>query len=587
MALTNSPNSQPKRAPASAPTEERPARNWAAEGLAYAERVGRGEELVSKWVRLACERHLRDLAAAAAESYPYRFDESKANRAAKFISHLPHTKGDWAKQADNRITLEAWQCFMLSAIFGWVKKSSGLRRFRRAYICIPRKNGKTLIAAGVGLYMLSADGEYGAEVYCGATSKDQAWEVFEPAKLMIERSPRLRDLFGVRPGSENLYIAQTGSKMEPIIGNPGDGASPSCAITDEYHEHRSNLQVDAMHTGMGARSQPLGFIITTAGSTLGGPCHLFQRDCERMLDGTAPADDLFALIYTVDAEDDWTSELALRKANPNYGVSVDTSYLASQQQQAIQAARKQNTFKTKHLNVWVGANVAWLNMQKWAACADPRLTPAACAGLPCFMGADLSSKLDLASVARVYRKRIGKLDHYYVFGRHYCPEVRTREPELEKYAGWAIEGHLTTTPGQVIDYQTIADQALVDIREAQASEFGFDPWNAEKFAQDLVKAAPGLVAVEVPIQARYLSEPMKQLEALILDGRLHHDGDPVLAWCLGNVVAHADAKDNIFPNKEHAESKIDAALALLLAFSRALVSAPKVSVYASRGVLTL
>jgi len=557
-------------------------RNYAAIAHEYARAVVAGEIPACKWVKLACQRDIDDRAKL---DFAYVFDADAAAHACSFIEFLPHTKGDWAKRRE-QIVLEPWQCFGLCAIFGWLDRETRLRRYREAYWNVPRKNGKSLLAGGVGNYMLAADGEFGAEVYTGATSEKQDFEVFKPARLMIDRSPRVKELFGIRVGRKNLSIAATGSLFEPLIGNPGDGASPSCAIVDEYHQYRTDALVDTMRTGMGARSQPLLFIITTAGSNIAGPCHSFQRDAERVLDGSIERDELFAAIYTCDESDDWTSEAALRKANPNYGVSVLPRFLADQQKAAVQSARKQNIFKTKHLNMWVGANVSWLNLQQWKAQGDPLLKPAQFRGEPCFGASDLSSKLDLTASVKVFRKTIDKKQHYFVFGRYYVPAQLTLEPELERYAGWAHDGFLTTTPGAVIDYQTISDEAEADIKEFKICEWAFDPWNAEQFAQGLVKKTR-VTAVEVPQQVRCLSEPMKQLEALVVAGRLHHDGNPVLEWMIGNVVAHVDAKDNVFPNREKPESKIDGAVALIMALSRALVSAPKVSVYSTRGVLTL
>lgn len=544
---------------------------------------------VCKWVRLACERHLRDLERSADPAYPYVFDEARATRATRFIEELPHVKGDWARRQpgkDNRIRLEPWQCFVVCSIFGWLHRETRYRRFRLAYICVPRKNGKSILAGGVANYMLAADGEAGAEVYTGATCERQAWEVFRPARLMVDRTPRLKELFGIRVGARNLCTPADGGRFEPLVGDPGDGSSPSCGVVDEYHEHRTDKLFDSLKTGMGARTQPLLLTITTAGSNIAGPCHSFQRDVEKVLDGAVERDELFGIIYTIDDADDWQSESALVKANPNYGVSVYAEFLRSEQKAAIASSRKQNVFKTKHLNVWVGASVSWLNMARWRALGDPALTEEDLRGARCWLAGDLSSKLDIASMVKVFRRKIDGLEHYYVFGKHYLPAERVNDPDFAHYAGWAHDGHLLTTPGNVIDYEAIADHAVADIKHYKVEEFGFDPWNAEQFAQKLARETP-VIAVEIPQQVRTMSEPMKHLEALVIDGRLHHDGHPVLTWMVSNVVARLDAKGNVFPNKEKAESKIDGAVALIMALSRALVSAERKSVYATRGVRTL
>lgn len=522
----------------------------------------------------------------------YTFDEQKANRACRFIEQLPHTKGDWAAKRQN-IKLEPWQCFIETSIFGWIQARDGYRRFRIAYIAVPRKNGKSAIAAGTGNYMFCADGEFGAEVYSGATSEKQAWEVFRPAKQMIERTPRIKEVFGIYIGAKNMAILANGSRFEPVIGKPGDGASPSCAIVDEYHEHDTDELFDTMRTGMGARKAALMLVITTAGSNVAGPCRALQGDVEKVLERTIEREELFGIVYTVDESDDWTSLDALKKANPNYDVSVFGDFLQTEQANAIRDSRKQNVFKTKHLNIWCGASVAWMNMQRWNALADASLTPNEFRGLPCYAAVDLASKLDLTARVKVFKKSIkrsngaGLEDHYYAFADCYLPEERVNEPELQHYQKWVHDGTLLTTPGNVIDYDTIMQDTIADCNQYKISELGFDPWNAEQFAQG-VAAKTRTVAVEIPQAPKTMSEPMKQLEALVVDGRFHHDGNPVLTWCMSNVVAHTDKNENLFPNKEKGEAKIDAAVALIMALSRALLGNAKCgSIYSTRGLLTL
>jgi phage terminase large subunit-like protein len=436
--------------------------------------------------------------------------------------------------------------------------------------------------------MLAADSEMGAEVYAGATCERQAWEVFRPAKQMVERTPELQAAFGIKPVSKGLTILENGSRFEPVVAAPGDGASPSCGIVDEYHEHRTDQLVDTFITGMGARRQPLLWIISTAGSNLEGPCLAMQRDVERVLAGSITRDDLFGIIFTIDKDDDWASPEALIKANPNYGVSVSEAFLKAQQNAAIQSARKQTVFRTKHLNEWVGASTAFINAARWRELADAALRRDQFRERDdlAYAAVDLSSKLDITSRVLVFRRMIEGAAHYFVFGRHFVPAERIREPELEHYRTWTIEGHLTTTPGHVIDYPSITDDTIAEIKECRIKEIGFDPWNSEHFAQSVAAATPA-IAVEIPQQVRHLSEPMKQLEALVTAGRIHHDGNPVLAWMMGNLVGHIDAKDNVFPRKESAASKIDGAVALIMALSRALNPSTKTSIYSTRGVLTL
>ena len=330
--------------------------------MKYARQVVAGKIPACRYVRLACQRHLDDLAASRRREFKYRFDPAKAEKKLKLVELLPHTKGEWAFKRQ-LVSLEPWQLFGLACTFGWVKKVSGLRRFRISYWEVPRKNGKSVIAAGVGLGMFVADDEFGAEVYSGATTEKQAWEVFRPARLMVKRSPMLMEAAGIEVNASNMNRPADGSRFEPIIGNPGDGASPSCAIVDEFHEHDTAALYETMLTGMGARRQPLMFVIQTSGANIEGPCYELRSEVIAMLEGTLPDDELFGWIFTIDEGDDWTDPKVLAKANPNMGVSVHADYLQSQLQRAIKSASFQNTFKTKHLNIWVSARAAYFNME--------------------------------------------------------------------------------------------------------------------------------------------------------------------------------------------------------------------------------
>lgn len=360
--------------------------------LDYIHAVLSGEIIANKYIKLACQKHLDELKNSETNpDYPYFFDPAKAEKVAKFIQLLPHTKGKWASKGE-KIALESWQIFACCLPFGWIKRATGFRRYTKILIFVCRKNGKSAIAAGIGNYMFCADGEFGAEVYSGATTEKQAWEVFRPAKIMVERTKALKDFYGIEVNASNMARLADGSRFEPIIGKPGDGSSPSCAIIDEYHEHKNNDLYDTMETGMGAREQPIMLVITTAGSSIGGACHQMVRDAEKMLDGVMDIPDLWAVLYGMDKDDDWTSEIALKKANPNMDISVSAEFLQARQRDAKMSAAKQAIFRTKHLNEWVGAKNAWLNMAKWAN-APERLPLSALTGRPCFIGLDLATKL--------------------------------------------------------------------------------------------------------------------------------------------------------------------------------------------------
>jgi phage terminase large subunit-like protein len=550
----------------------------------YAIDVVEGRIPACRYVQLACHRHLDDLARVDDPGFPWVFDEAQAQRVCAFKELLPHIKGDWAREGE-LFRHSPHQVFITCSVFGWVSRTTGLRRFWRVYLEIPRKNGKSTDTAANGLYMFAADGEHGAEVYSGAGTEKQAWEVFGPARLMALKTPDLVDAFGIRVGAKNLHIIGTASKFEPVIGKPGDGSSPSFAITDEYHEHATDDQYDTMVTGMGSRTQPIAWVITTAGSDIAGPCYALRQEVVAMLEGTVPNEGLFGMIFTIDEGDDWTSPEALRKANPNMGVSVSETYLLTQQRDAVQNARKQATFKTKHLNVWVTASSPFFNLELWNRLADPGLLLEDFHGEACWAGLDLASKLDLCAAVKVFRGELEDGTHWYAFLDAYLPEEQAQDPTLSHYAGWVEQGHLTATPGNITDYGYIEDDLLALSEEVRFMEIGYDPLNATQLATRLMDQ--GLPMVEVAQNVKFLSEPMKWIEALIVDGRLHHDGNPVFAWGMSNVTAKLDRNENVFPRKEKVENKIDPAVALIIAMSRALAGEPAESVYESRGLLDL
>lgn len=540
---------------------------WAREVLA-------GKVPACLYIKQACQRHFDDLASSRGKEYQYKFDPAAAEKKIRLIELMPHTKGEWGFKRQ-LVTLEPWQLFGISCTFGWKRKKNGLRRFRESYWEVSRKNGKSVIAAGVGISMFVADDEFGAEVYSGATTEKQAWEVFRPARLMVKRSPMLIEAVGIEVNASNMNKPEDGSRFEPIIGNPGDGASPSCAIVDEFHEHPSAVLYETMLTGMGARRQPLMFIITTAGADIEGPCYDKRRQVIEMLNGSVPDDELFGFIFTIDEGDDWTNPKVLAKANPNIGISVFQDYLESQQQRAIRSARFTNTFKTKHLNVWTTAKSGYFNMPAWEACKDASLTLEQFEGQSCLLGFDLARKLDLNSMARLFCRDIDGKRHYYsVAPRFWVPEDTVKNTEnrrmAERYQAWVNMGLLIETDGAEIDYREILEEAKEANKLAPVLECPMDPHGATNLAHQLDDE--GLTPVTVVQNYTNMSDPMKELEAAILTGRFHHDGNPLMTWCIGNVIGkNLPGNDDVVrPIKQGNDNKIDGAVALIMTIGRAM-----------------
>lgn len=537
---------------------------YAATAEAYARDVVAGRIPANKYIRLACQRHLDDLEWQSDRAFKYTFDPKKGAKVAKFIEMMPHTKGKWAAKGE-KLRLQPWQIFFVVVAFGWVRKKDGLRRFRKLLLLVPRKNGKSALAAGIGLYMLVADGEHGAEVYSGATSEKQAWEVFRPAKLMAQKSPALLSHFGLSVNAKNLHVLGNGSRFEAVIGTPGDGASPSCAIVDEYHEHPTDVLYSTMETGMGAREQPLMLVITTAGDNIAGPCYAMQQEAQAMLEGTRADDELFALIYGVDEGDDWTDPEVLRKANPNFGISVFEDFLLARQTEAMTSPRKAGAFKTKHLNVWVSARDAYFNVLRYQEAADPSLSLDQFEGQECIIGIDLAEKRDLTAVELLFKHG----DGYARFGRYYLPSETIEQPENEHFRTWRDEGLLIETDGAVTDDREILADILDFCARFDVREVAFDPLHSRQMAVELMEQ--GVACIDFANRPTLMNEPMRKLDALIVERKLIHDGSAPFAWMLSNVVNRSRTGDIHSPTKQRAENKIDGPVACMMALGRWLL----------------
>ena len=582
-------------------------RDYPATARKYASDVCAGRIPAGLQIRLQCRRFLDELKLSRSRvaKFPFVFDPTKASRPCRFIETLPHSKGKWARSKE-RLTLEPWQVWIICVTFGWLHKAGvqkGLRRFRKLFLVVPRKNGKSAIAAGLGLYMLCADGEFGAEVYSGATNEKQAWEVFKPARLMVERTPALKRKFGIEMLAKTISRPGDGSKFETIIVDPGDGQSPSCSIHDEYHEHTDDAQIDTMITGMGAREQPLQLLITTAGDNLAGPCYAMIQEERKKLagighNGGPPLDDeTFFVEYSIDEDDDWKSEKALRKANPNMGVSVQEDYLRARIRDAIATPRKAGIIKTKHLNLWVSAKAAYYDIEAWRRCKDAEIPVRAAdaillprlQGRRCVVALDLASKIDIAAMVYLFPPVGSKAtidDPWIIINRYFLPSDTVEN--VPAYLGWDALDLLDVTPGNIIDYDEIIEAIEDATTRFQVEHVGYDPHQATMLSTTLTKR--GVPMIEVRQGVLTFSDPMKETDAVMRAGTIAHGGCPVMEWQISNVVAAADKKDNVYPNKPDGQAhlKIDNPVAMIMAFAIALANeAEGPSVYEQRGVRVL
>lgn len=557
-----------KDGPGSPVVEMAVALRYVTAARAYAEGVASGAIVACKWVRLACQRQLDDLARAESEEWPWVFDPEKAELPCEFIEMLPHIKGRWARER-MKITLEPWQMFIITTVFGWVHRLTGLRRFLEAYIEVPRKNAKSTLTAGLCLFMLAADCEAGAEVYTAATTRDQARIVFDDAKRMAARDAEMRAHLGIEVLQHALVVEDTASKLAPLAaeGSTLDGLNVHFASIDELHAHKTRALYDVLETARGAREQALLWAITTAGTDRSGICYERRTNITKMLDGGVEMDDRqFGIIYTIDDGDDWTDPAVWAKANPNLNVSVFAEVLQAACRKALAMPSAVANFLTKHLNVWVNADSAWMDMRAWDRCKDETLTRDRVAHLPCYRGLDLASKVDIAADVDVFVDQAA--DRYYLIPTFWLPERAVENAKNSQYDGWVRSGHLIVTDGEVTDYDQIEDHLRDGQATLQVREVAYDPWQAHQLSGHML--TEGVPMVEYRQTVQNMSEPMKTLEALVLTGKLVHDGNPAMTWMISNVVCHRDAKDNIYPRKERNENKIDGPVAAIMAVGRAI-----------------
>jgi len=571
----------------------------------YAQDVVTGKLVAGRKVVAACARHLHDLEHGPKRGL--RFNPEEASRACRFIELLPHIKGKWAKLRE-LIVLQPWQIFIVCNLFGWQKQTedgSWVRRFKLAYIEVARKNAKSTLAAAIALYMLAVDGEEGAEIYSAATTRGQARIVFGVARQMALRTRRYRERFGVEVSTHALVQDSTASNFVALSSDYDslDGLNPHFVPVDELHAHKNRALWDVLETAMGSREQPLMMAITTAGGNQAGICYEVRGYIVNILETDGFHDDsTFGIIFTADDPERWDQPEQWAMANPNLGVSVFRDYIEDKVRKARQSAAALNNFKTKHLNIWINASLAYFSMERWKACEDTTLQLFDAAGDPdprfagqkCVIGLDLASEIDLAEVVYEFPE-LPDGQPLTVFGTHYLPRdlVEERASTVTgHYLNWASprpDGKppwLTLTDGNTIDMDRIEAEVLRANELFQVVAVAHDPWQAHQLVGHLM--AKGIECIKVPPNVGNFSPALKDLEGRMQSGRIRHNGDPLASWQMANVVARRDFKDNVYPRKERPENKIDFVTALLESHSRLIVGADTpVQQYDGPGVLAL
>ena len=555
----------------------------------YVRGVRSGEIVTGHWVKTAVERHVNDLRNGQARGL--YFDEEAAMEVLEFFSLLQHSKGKWA---GTPIVLEPWEQFCLWVIFGW-KKADGTRRFRTAYLEIARKNGKSTLAAGVGLYLLLADHEKGAEVYSAATKLDQAKITWLEAARMARKSPMLAKrvmIFGdknPKASACNINIPNTASKFEPLgsDANTTDGLNVHGVLFDEVHAHRNGELWDVLETATGAREQPLMFSTTTAGFDRATLCWQLNEHAQKVLDGAQEDDSFFGIIWTLDKEDSWEDEACWIKANPNLGVSKQIDDLREKAERAKQMPSRLNAFLRLELNVWTQSSVKWVPWEDWNLCGHA-VDWTKLIGRRCYSGLDLSSTLDVTAHVLVFPPD-NEADPYIVLPRFWIPGDNIAQrvhDDRVPYDQWVRTGYVMATPGNVIDYEWIFADIDDDAHDYDLIEVAFDRWGAARVANVLQEK--GLTMVEFGQGFASMSPPMRELERLIRSHRIEHGNNPVLRWMADNLVANEDPAGNIKPDKAHSTERIDGMVALIMALDRAMRhQGDGKSVYEGRGIRTV
>lgn len=557
-------------------------REFVNDALAYARATADDPSAASLHARLACQRFLRDYDEATRKGGRWTFDHLAAMKAMVFATTMPNIKGP---QADKPIRLMDWQKMIFANVFGFKERETGARRFRQGVVYVPKGNGKTTISAPLALYLTFGEGEGGAEGYAAAVTRDQARILFDTAQNMVRRSGDIRDRWHVGVLTNSIFQERTASRFVPISSDAKalDGLNVHVGVCDEIGSHKTGEVYEALSTAMGKRKQPFLLSISTATQNNSGIGRQLWDYALRVLTGVQEDERLFAIIYSVDDTDDPWEEATWIKANPGWDVTVQPDAIRAIMRQARNNPAQEAAARTRHLNIWIGADEALFSTRGWMLCADRELSIENFEGRECHLALDLASKTDLAALVAVFPETRNGETHYSVFARCYLNEGAVMEARNPSYPGWAAANELIITPGDETDFATIEDDVVEYFRRFRVVSMAYDPWRTTQLAQRLT--ALSVPMIEFRANTQNFSAPTFELEAAIRAHRIRHDGNGPLAWCIGNVVGHIDPRGNVYPRKARPENKIDAAVALIMGIARAM-QPTKRSVYETRGLLT-
>ena len=564
-AATTSTKTKPRRKAKPRPATRRKKKKPAAKRPARR----KGPAIPAKWRKLLLRVPGYDPIATAPPGYT--FDPAAAEHALDFFPEcLTHVKGEWAGRP---LKLRPWQQAIIANIFGW-KRPDGSRRFREAFIFIPRKNGKTTLCAGIVNYMLFADGEPGAEIYSAAGEREQAAIIYGIAKQMVEAEPELAKRAKIYTAAKCIYRAGTASSYKAISAESKTkhGYNTHCAVIDELHVQPNRHLVDVLETSTGARRQPLIVHITTAGYDRHSICFEKYDYACKVRDGIIDDPHTLPVIYEVGKDDDWTGEAVWKKANPNFGLSPKTDYFRGKFAKAVTSPATENTFRRLHLNQWTEQDVRWLNMEKWDACGGI-VDAGQLAGELCYAGLDLSSTTDITALVLLFPPTEDR-PYYVLLPFFWIPEDNAREREDRDrvpYTQWIRDGLIYATEGNVVDQDAIRLK-LGELNERyNIHEIAADRWEATKLITEL--QGDGFDVVAFGMGFASMAAPTKEFNRLILAEQIAHGDNPVLRWMASNVAVKQDPAGNLKPDKAKSTERIDGIVAAIMALGRASVDA--------------
>lgn len=530
------------------------------------------------YIKSLCKKILKDF-----DNKEFIFDREWAEKFMRLFQKFEHVIAADSWKTKN-ITLEPWQCFLFMCIEGFYWKRNNKRKYKTLYCEVARGNGKSAMLSVTGLIYLSLYRSVsGNKILALAAKKEQARIVLDSSREMAKKNESYRKHTGTEVYAHHISHDSSGSEFKAISSDSktGDGLQPLLAIVDELHAHRDRSLYDVIDSAMSKRPDSLMAVITTAGFSLEGIGYSQSSYAKKVSLEEIKDETFFPIIYTLDENDDWRDESVWIKANPNLGVSVDIDAFRSKSFKAKANPADEINFKVKHLNLWQNAASQFFNDKKWKELGNKSLTIDDLRGQKCYVGVDLASHRDLTSIALVFKIN----NKYKIITRNFCPEKEINESKNVYYKEWEEQGYLIKTPGNAINYDIIEDTLYQLSKIVRIESAHYDHWNAAQFAQKMTEKRINML--DFRMNTSNLSEPMKKLDAIVLESQVEHDGNELVNWSIGNVVAKIDHNQNVFPRKEHESMKIDPIVAIIMALAGWINEENNESIYKDRGMIIL